>query len=127
MGSSLSFRNLLPMRFFHHMKRGNASKISQKCDLIEARMLRWLLSIPVEAYQSPVLIILREAIADTANIPLQRAALTMLAMIASATGRLPAQRLRGAYPTAAGAGRSARRGKLPASAGRRPVRQPGRD
>ena len=59
-----------------------SSQDFQRCSQIEARMRRWLLSISVEAYQPSALIILCETITDFANIPLQRATLTMLAMIA---------------------------------------------
>ncbi len=52
------------------------------CDKIENVIRRWLLSLPKEAYRSPLLTELRTAVSDTSNIARQRATLTLLAMIA---------------------------------------------
>lgn len=59
------------------------------CQQIESMLQRWLLSLPRELPRVSIVSVLREMIADVGNIPLQRAALTMLTIIAPQLSACP--------------------------------------
>lgn len=54
-----------------------------QCKMIEPVMQRWLLNLPKEGYRLPLLEIITQTISDSQHIASQRAALTLLAMIAN--------------------------------------------
>jgi hypothetical protein len=56
---------------------------------IDGIMRRWLLNLPYEAYRPAPLIVLVETISDTQQVMLQRASLTLLAMIAQQLAECP--------------------------------------
>jgi len=59
------------------------------CDDIEDIMRRWLQGLSDEAYRPPAVMVLREAIADTQHTARQRAALTLLIVIAQLLAACP--------------------------------------
>ncbi len=62
-------------------ERAQRTRAFSTCRQIEDVMLRWLLALPKEIYQSPLLAIISQSISDTQHVERQRATLTLLAMI----------------------------------------------
>ena len=69
-------------RLLQTYEQAQSEQRYQSCGQIENMVRRRLLSLPKNSNRLSLLTVLREAISDSDNIPLQRATLTMLAMIA---------------------------------------------